>query len=421
MPTAILQTSAISQIVSLYEHSYRPVIAHFLAAGLLVYITWGMVSIDVVFQWLSLLISALLLSVLSFSMFHRKRQTQNVNYTHWENYLAVSTVLICAVFAVAYAYLLVLFDTALHALIGFILAMHLSCVVVGNVNSRKVMLWTAVTLTLPVIAAFVWIANAQAWSIAASFGVFVCLMLWTSFTVNTLICTGFQVSHQYVDTLELANKYKYKLETSTIEDPQTQIFNRRFFDLIINAEVRRAKRAGNNLTLALIKIDCFDEYLNGYGHDKADKCLRKVAKLLANATPRGGEYMTRFDKDTFALIVPNVCTAEAVAFAAKMMGVVHNAQIEHKDTQVEHRHTVSITVGIAEFKPGNIINVEEIIDQATQALNTGIAMGLNNCQVYATEAQNNEALTNSNSSDSQPSVEQKHGLTLVDNKRTSIA
>jgi diguanylate cyclase (GGDEF)-like protein len=177
--------------------------------------------------------------------------------------------------------------------------------------------------------------------------------------------------------------FREKLENSTFEDPETNILNRRFFDLMINEETRRAKRGGHSLVIALIEIDSFAEYSENYGAEKTTKSLKAIAKILSNATPRGGEFMTRFSKNKFALIAPNVDSDTAIAFTSTMMYLIYKADIEHLHTTVEDFEKVSISIGITEFTSGNIIDVEEIIGQAEQALENARSQGGNNTQVYA--------------------------------------
>jgi diguanylate cyclase (GGDEF)-like protein len=371
-----------SKIASLYKHSYITTLIHFLAAGFLVYCAWNIVHLDLIFQWASLLICSLLVSVLSFTIFNRKRSNEPLDYATWENYSSGCVFLVSAVFALGYCYIVLTAAASMYPIVAFTMVMHLSCILIPNFSSKKVMLWFALCLSLPLIASLFFVAVANAIILGAGLFVYTCVLLFVSFNVNNTVNDGFDIERKYSSALKLVNKYKHKLATSTIEDPETQIFNRRFFDLISGEEIRRAKRSNHSLNLALIEIDCFDEYIENYGRERANKCLRTVAKLLSNATPRGGEYVTRFDDSKFVLIAPHIAAKEVVAFTTKMMEAVYNAEIEHNFTKVKLWNTVSISVGISEFKPGDLSDIEDIIRQAFSALKTAIECGRNNTKLF---------------------------------------
>ncbi len=186
---------------------------------------------------------------------------------------------------------------------------------------------------------------------------------------------------EYMQRLN-ANTQKRMAQT-TIEDSLTQIYNRRFYELMIDTEIRRARRANTSLSVAIIQIDCFDEYKELYGKTPADKCIRSVAQILSNATSRGGEFVSRFGESSFALLAPNVVKEEAVAFASKMQSLVAQAEIPHNATSNAYHKSVTISVGISELSVGSIVDVKGLIEQASIALKTANTMGTNNIQVFA--------------------------------------
>jgi hypothetical protein len=260
-----------SKILSLYKHSYITTLIHFLAAGFLVYSAWNIVHLDLIFQWASLLICSLLVSVLSFTIFNRKRSNEPLDYATWENYSSGCVFLVSAVFALGYSYIVLTAAASMYPIVAFTMVMHLSCILIPNFSSKKVMLWFALCLSLPLIASLFFVAVANAIILGAGLFVYTCVLLFVSFNVNNTVNDGFDIERKYSSALKLVNKYKHKLATSTIEDPETQIFNRRFFDLISGEEIRRAKRSNHSLNLALIEIDCFDEYIENYGRERANK------------------------------------------------------------------------------------------------------------------------------------------------------
>ena len=151
---------------------------------------------------------------------------------------------------------------------------------------------------------------------------------------------------------------------------------------MISEEIRRAKRAQTNLSIVIIEIDCFREYVEHYGVAQGDQCIASIAQILDKAASRGGEFITRFEDAQFALIAPNIHTNEAIKFISKMMNLVSNANLEHHCTLAENLQQVSMSAGITEFKACDIIDVIEIIEQAQCALKSARQLGYNNAQVF---------------------------------------
>ncbi len=85
----------------------------------------------------------------------------------------------------------------------------------------------------------------------------------------------------------------YKSEA--ILDPLTGLYNRRAFD-------RFYRKQGERIALALIDIDYFKQYNDGYGHDEGDKLLKEIGDLLRGVA---GEYdfiVYRIGGDEFAAV-----------------------------------------------------------------------------------------------------------------------
>jgi PleD family two-component response regulator len=68
-------------------------------------------------------------------------------------------------------------------------------------------------------------------------------------------------------------------ELATI-DPVTSLFNRRYFETRLGAEVERARRQGQDLAFLSIDIDDFKQVNDTRGHLEGDRTLREVADLL---------------------------------------------------------------------------------------------------------------------------------------------
>ena len=87
-------------------------------------------------------------------------------------------------------------------------------------------------------------------------------------------------------------------------DPLTEVGNRRALHEALGAEVARARRSGEPLTLATVDLDDFKTINDRYGHVEGDRALKAVAVALGEAVRRP-DYCFRWGGDEFALVLPN--------------------------------------------------------------------------------------------------------------------
>ena len=389
MKLELIEHNEKALVASLFKRANNLIPVHAFSATFLVFSVWNTIDVAYLYHWTLLLACSLLVSLLTQSIYARQPSVQAPNIDKWESLQTYASLFMASLFAIAYCYLITLGNPDLLPTIAIIMAMHVGCLVIGSVDSKKAIFVGIIPITFPAIATLVLLSHPFANMLAISFAIYTVVLFYFSASVHRLLLSGHEITAKYQSQLELARQYEIMLEAATIEDSQTEFYNRRFFDFLINDEVRRAKRGGNTLSLMLIEIDSFNKYLEFYGEEKANNCLITIAKVLSNAINRGGEFICRFDNDTFGLILPNVQTDGAIAFASKLSELVSKANIEHELTTVHNTKNLSISVGITEFKKADIIDVDVIIKQSLQALEVAKNLGGDSTQVYVSHAPRN--------------------------------
>ena len=164
----------------------------------------------------------------------------------------------------------------------------------------------------------------------------------------------------------------------SLVDPLTTLANRRAFDrrlascLAADAAVLGRPPVGAPVSLLMVDIDHFKRVNDSYGHAFGDQVLRAVAQVLKAMTPDGG-LAARMGGEEFALLLPGVALAPALALAEKLRATLAASRIRRKGGDADEHVTVSL--GVAQFlqrNPARGVLVDEaaadFVDRADRAL-----------------------------------------------------
>lgn len=157
-----------------------------------------------------------------------------------------------------------------------------------------------------------------------------------------------------------------ELRSQTFSDGLTGIANRRHFDVAMDKEMRRVKRAGTPLSLLMIDIDCFKLYNDHYGHQLGDDTLIRVAAALSGMLHRPADLIARYGGEEFAVVLPEMSSEQSLVLAEMMRKKIAELAIPHVcATNADH---VTVSIGMATRSAENPVEVPELIGAADRAL-----------------------------------------------------
>ncbi len=178
--------------------------------------------------------------------------------------------------------------------------------------------------------------------------------------------------------LEKANEELKNLSNS---DGLTGIANRRSFDYSLDLEWKRAQRKQISLSLIMIDIDFFKAYNDRYGHQSGDKCLKLVAITISDILNRAGDLAARYGGEEFVVFLPGTNAAGASSLAERMRDKVEALGIEHLNSSISERLTISL--GVSTIIPDKDCSPAELIASADLALYQAKHEGRNRLKVRA--------------------------------------
>jgi len=166
-------------------------------------------------------------------------------------------------------------------------------------------------------------------------------------------------------TVELDNKNR-ELNLLAREDSLTGLANRRRFNEVLEAEIKRAGRYDQLLSLILCDVDFFKNYNDHYGHVAGDRCLQTIGQVLSGAFKRVSDLPARYGGEEFAVIFPDTPPGNAAQLAEKLrQGMIAQA-IPHAFSATAE--IVTLSFGVVEAQPTSERDAAWYINEADKAL-----------------------------------------------------
>lgn len=153
------------------------------------------------------------------------------------------------------------------------------------------------------------------------------------------------------------------LEQQTITDDVSGLYNARHFRSLVDYEMERARRYGQDLSLIFFDLDHFKQVNNTHGHLVGSQVLRQIGHFLRTRTRRVN-ISCRYGGDEYVLLLPSTSKAGALTLAEKLRKEL--AEYPFVFDGVEPIR-ITASFGVAAF-PGDALNPEKLLQQADRAM-----------------------------------------------------
>jgi diguanylate cyclase (GGDEF)-like protein len=165
-----------------------------------------------------------------------------------------------------------------------------------------------------------------------------------------------------------------EVKRMAMTDVVSGLANRRAFDERLVAEMRRARRYSQPISLIILDLDSFKEYNDRWGHPAGDVRLKEIADLLT-ANVREPDMAARYGGEEFAIILPNTPKSGAVRLAERLRRSAE-ASAPYANGNRSPISGYTISLGVATF-PEDAHSIEELLLAADNAELTAKRLGKN--------------------------------------------
>ena len=150
---------------------------------------------------------------------------------------------------------------------------------------------------------------------------------------------------------------KDKLENQAKHDELTNCLNRHGLNDLLGKLQNELMGKGQYAAVILLDIDFFKKINDNFGHDKGDKVLVEVAKILASNIRRS-DYIVRWGGEEFVVLCLDTRLTDAIALADKLRQAIQAESI------IAGQPPITCSFGVAALKHGNFVQCFAEADSA---------------------------------------------------------
>ena len=146
-------------------------------------------------------------------------------------------------------------------------------------------------------------------------------------------------------------------------DGLTEVFNRRYFEERLAAEIPYAIRHNRPLALLMMDLDHFKLVNDTHGHPVGDVVLKEFAELVTKIT-RADDVLVRFGGEEFAILCRHTDLMKASILGERIRHEVSQFLFAAPSAPLH----ITVSVGVAALPDPNINSAEQMVVAADEVL-----------------------------------------------------
>ena len=186
--------------------------------------------------------------------------------------------------------------------------------------------------------------------------------------------------------------YQKQMHEARVRDWLTGVFNRRFFDDQLPAELSHSYRHKRPLTVALLDIDHFKRINDAFGHSVGDAVLVAFCKALRELL-RAEDLLARVGGEEFVVLARDTHHESACHLAERLRRCVAELRVVHDAAAAPIRITAS--VGAVSVSIERISSASDVLSRVDRNLYAAKAAGRNCVVVTRVDAEDDRPASRS--------------------------
>jgi diguanylate cyclase (GGDEF)-like protein len=146
------------------------------------------------------------------------------------------------------------------------------------------------------------------------------------------------------------------LNKKVIMDELTDVYNRRYINERLPADLYHAASGKTSLSLILLDLDKFKQLNDSYSHVAGDAILKEVGNILKYNVRKGTDWVARYGGDEFLICLPGADEEAAAGIAEDIRQEIEYIEIRFGKDKLK----TTASIGVYTMK-AEMLSMEEII------------------------------------------------------------
>lgn len=170
-----------------------------------------------------------------------------------------------------------------------------------------------------------------------------------------------------------------RVQTESLHDQLTGLYNRRWFDEMLPILTRQALRNRKPISVLFIDIDHFKEFNDEMGHDVGDQVLLILAQFLQRSVHRPHDFVCRWGGEEFVALLPGTDECGAIQVADD---IIKGTKLLSTENSAPIKKPITVSIGLSSMTPTPENYHIDLVEQADQAMLEAKKKGRNRIIAY---------------------------------------
>jgi len=189
-----------------------------------------------------------------------------------------------------------------------------------------------------------------------------------------------RLTRELAESLVKQQELSERLRKLSIQDPLTNLYNRRYFFESMEKEIKKAMRREEQMAIAIFDIDFFKSVNDTYGHLCGDLILKELGSIISQNI-RETDLFARYGGEEFVAGFFDIESDGIYGRLEDIRKMIESHPFVFDGAQI--KKTVSIGLTVHKFNRYSNVKVDNLVNEADNALYQAKETGRNKVVCFA--------------------------------------